>query len=100
MMKPPKTIWVFRTNVSTRMDQHKVKPQLDRLMRKDDKWNFDLEDCDHILRVETSSLAASSIIDVLVHAGYRCEELEDVIPKVSVAIDLYEIDHLRSKQAI
>ncbi len=62
------------------MDIHKLKPLLDRLMQSDEKWNFDLEDCDHILRVETWSLAASTIIDELENAGYWCEELEDLHP--------------------
>ncbi|MDZ4748402.1 MAG: hypothetical protein SH808_07920 [Saprospiraceae bacterium] len=78
LMKLLKTIWVFRTNVSTRMDIDKLKPLLDKFMNPEDKWNFDLEACDHILRVETCSIQASSIIDALQHAGYRCKELEDL----------------------
>ncbi len=62
------------------MDIHRLKPLLDRLMQTDEKWNFDLEDCDHILRVETWSLAASTIIYELENAGYWCEELEDLHP--------------------
>lgn len=48
-------------------------------MHTNDKWNFDLEDCDHILRVETQSLAASTIIHAMEQAGYACTELEDII---------------------
>ncbi len=62
------------------MDIHRLKPLLDRLMQTDEKWNFDLEDCDHILRVETWSVLASTIIAVIENAGFRCEELEDVHP--------------------
>ena len=62
------------------MDMHRLKPLLDRLMQTDEKWNFDLEDCDHILRVETWSISATDINDVLESAGYRCEELEDLHP--------------------
>lgn len=61
------------------MDIHRLKPILDRLVQTNDKWNFDLEDCDHILRVETQSIAASTIIDELKNVGYRCEELEDIL---------------------
>ncbi len=60
------------------MDIHRLKPLLDRLIQTDEKWNFDLEDCDHILRVETWSVLASTIIAVIENAGFRCEELEDV----------------------
>ena len=60
------------------MDIHRLKPLLDRLMQTDEKWNFDLEDCDHILRVETWSVLASTIIAVIENAGFRCAALEDV----------------------
>jgi hypothetical protein len=83
IMKPPKTIWVFRTSVSTRMDILRLKPLLDKLMQREDKWNFDLEDCDHILRFETRSTTASAIIAELEKAGYCCEELEDFISRPS-----------------
>lgn len=73
----PKTIWVFRTSVTMHVDIRRLKPILDRLMHDDDKWNFDLEDCDHILRVETKSLSASEIIYHLEMAGYQCAELDD-----------------------
>lgn len=56
-----------------------MKPILDRLMHEGDKWNFDLEDCDHILRVETKSLTATEIISQMEKAGYQCAELEDDI---------------------
>jgi len=73
----PKTIWVFRTSVSKKEDATKLKPVLNSLMQQGDKWNFDLEDCDHILRVETKTLAAMEIIYQLEKEGYYCAELED-----------------------
>jgi hypothetical protein len=74
---PSKTIWVFRTSVTVHVDIKRLKPVLDRLMCDGDKWNFDLEDCDHILRVETKSLRAAEIIFQMEKAGYQCAELED-----------------------
>lgn len=71
------TIWVFRTSVKMQVDIRRLKPILDRLMHEGDKWNFDLEDCDHILRVETKSLSAPEIIYQMEKAGYQCAELED-----------------------
>lgn len=50
---------------------------LNELMGSGEKWNFDLEDCDHILRVEAVSLQAPVIIRNLAKAGFFCEELED-----------------------
>lgn len=75
------------------MDIHKVKPILDRLMQTDDKWNFDLEDGDHILRVETWSIQASTIITELRNAGYRCAELEDLNPLPTQIIRSMEFEH-------
>ena len=74
------------------MDIHRLKPLLDRLMQTDEKWNFDLEDCDHILRVETWSVLASTIIAVIENAGFRCEELEDVHSMPIHAFRFNEID--------
>ncbi len=72
-----RTIWVFRTSVKMQVDIRRLKPILDRLMHEGDKWNFDLEDCDHILRVETKTLTAAEIISQMEKAGYQCAELED-----------------------
>ena len=58
-------------------DIKKLKPLLDKLMHEGDKWNFDLEDCDHILRVETQTLSATVIIQQLEKVGYKCAVLED-----------------------
>lgn len=82
------------------MDIHKLKPILDRLMQTGDKWNFDLEDCDHILRVETRSISASTILAALENAGYWCEELEDIL-SLSVTVEgSIEIDQTRMGKTI
>ena len=51
--------------------------QLDELLGR--HWNFDLEDCDHILRVIADDLLIQNIVDILVANGFSCEELEDKI---------------------
>ncbi|HSF90218.1 MAG TPA: hypothetical protein VLA46_12425 [Saprospiraceae bacterium] len=99
-MKPPKTIWVFRTSVATRMDLHRLKPVLDRLMPADDKWNFDLEDCDHILRIETRSVSDRAIIDLLANEGYRCEELEDIPSMTFTTFHSFESDYAQTENAM
>ncbi len=40
------------------------------------KWNFDLEDCDNILRIMADDLSPHQIESVLQTAGYDCQELE------------------------
>jgi len=72
-----KTVLVFKTSVTDNRQVGKVKPLLDKLMDRGEKWNFDLEDCDHILRVEAISLQPSVIIQKLENAGFACAELED-----------------------
>ena len=71
------TVLVFKTSVTTNRNVSKVRPLLDRLMDESEKWNFDLEECDHILRVEAVSVQPSAIIKNMQRAGFACVELED-----------------------
>lgn len=72
-----RTVLVFKTSVTNSHKLTAVKPLLDSLMNQNERWNFDLEDCDKILRVEAVSLPASVIIQNLKKAGFACTELED-----------------------
>jgi hypothetical protein len=68
-------IFVFKTSVKTKQQVKKLKPHIDKRLPKA-KWNFDLEDCDRILRVDSEENIVSAIIDLLqIHKVY-CEELE------------------------
>lgn len=40
------------------------------------RWNFDLDDCDKILRVEGSGALGNTISLMLYESGYECTELE------------------------
>lgn len=70
-------VLVFQTSITNHWRVIQVKPVLDNLMHSGEKWNFDLEDCDHILRVEAIKIQASVIIQSLNQAGFICRELED-----------------------
>ena len=72
-MKP---VIVFKTSVTTTAAANGLKPLLDALIRQDERWNFDLQDRDHILRVESITCDAGQVIGVLNVAGYDCEELQ------------------------
>ena len=37
--------------------------------------NFDLEDCDKILRIHAAAISNHKIIDLMNSFGYQCEEL-------------------------
>ena len=72
-MKP---VLVFKTSVNFKAEVRKLKPQLNMLIRLEDRWNFDLEDCDNILRVESADCNADHIKKLLQVAGFDCEELQ------------------------
>ena len=72
-----KTVLVFKTSVTNPGQISRISPLLNNLMEKSERWNFDLEDCDNILRVEAISLQAAAIINNLNRAGFSCVELED-----------------------
>jgi len=68
-------IMVFATSVSAPQQIDSVKPLLSTRTDISD-WNFDLEDCDHILRVVSDGdLSPRQIESLLNGAGFACEEL-------------------------
>ncbi len=68
-------ILVFATNVERKRQVSKIKTLLTCLTGIGD-WNFDLEDCDRILRVESKGISPRRIETVLNNAGFSCRELE------------------------
>jgi len=68
-------ILVFRTNVSHERKIRELTPILDSMDGVID-WNFDLHDCDNILRVVANKTHPNQIENQLLQAGYYCEELE------------------------
>ena len=54
-------IYVFKISVDNKADILKLKPYIEDLVQ-DGKWNFDLDDCDNIFRVETARDIHSSLI--------------------------------------
>lgn len=69
------TVLVFKTSVIKRNQVKRLRPLLDRLMEGNGTWNFDMEDCDNILRVEAHQLSPAAISCVLRLHGFLCEEL-------------------------
>ena len=65
---------VFKTNVEHR----ELAEQLASILRGRFvfcKINFDLEDCDKILRVEGNQICVESIIEIRSTHGFECEVL-------------------------
>jgi hypothetical protein len=68
-------IFVFKTSVQTKVQIKKLKPHIDKRL-PNAKWNFDLEDMDKVLRIDSEENIVLKIIDLLTGHSYRCEELE------------------------
>lgn len=69
-------ILVFKTSVQSPGHIQQVGPHLNSIggvLR----WNFDLDDSDNILRVESENISPRAIESALKHAGCYCEELPD-----------------------
>ena len=67
-------IFVFKTSVKSNMQVNKLKPHIDNLLPIA-KWNFDLEDCDKILRIDSEENIVLEITTLLNIHKFSCEEL-------------------------
>ena len=65
---------VFKTNVE--QPEHS-EMLIDQLINRipNSRINFDLEDCDRILRIEAESVSNQIIIEILQRNGYQAEVL-------------------------
>ena len=68
-------IYVFKTSVKSKAQIKKLKPHLDSSFQ-DIKWNFDLEDCDKILRIESKKNICKKVVNLLRSYHFDCIELE------------------------
>ncbi|MEM1339315.1 MAG: hypothetical protein AAF717_19175 [Bacteroidota bacterium] len=70
-----KTVLVFKTSVTTDKEVRQLSQSLNQLINKNGRWNFDLEDCDNIFRVETQCPDVSAITRLFQNLGFLCEEI-------------------------
>lgn len=68
-------VLVFKTSVATPLQVSRVQPLL-AAMADIKQYNFDLEDCDKVLRVVSSRIEPATINHLLHVAGFACEELQ------------------------
>jgi hypothetical protein len=67
---------VFKTNVQSQYDAIALK----EILLKEFpviQINFDLDDCDKILRMEGKIVPVSSVIQIVKMEGFNCEILEE-----------------------
>lgn len=69
------SILVFKTSVSEHSEVRMLQHCLNNLICPGGYWNFDLEDCDNILKLVNPRLPPSGVIRALGKRGYLCEEL-------------------------
>ncbi|POY36529.1 hypothetical protein C3K47_09120 [Solitalea longa] len=69
-----RTIHIFKTNIN---DEPDVKAIASSLNDFSDilKWNVAIDDCDKILRIESSETEPEGFIRLINTLGYACEEL-------------------------
>ena len=68
-------ILIFKTNVTSRKKVSMIAPLLTSFptIRQ---WNFDLDDRDKVLRIESTELNPGSVESLLLMAGFNCQELD------------------------
>ena len=69
-------ILIFKTNLTHPVHINRVQPYIQEI-RGIQRWNVDIQDCDHVLRIEAKEVSPRSVETVLQQAGYFCEELTD-----------------------
>ncbi|HTF29925.1 MAG TPA: hypothetical protein VK625_13830 [Flavitalea sp.] len=73
--KAEKMIAVFKTGVTNQNDASCLIKTLQN-QYPDYRINFDLEDCDNILRIEGQNIKTRDISEKLQNEGFMCIELE------------------------
>ncbi len=68
-------ILVFKTSLSTVHRIQDIEPSLD-VHPNIYQWNVDLNDDDNILRIMANNMAGHEVENMLLSAGYYCEELK------------------------
>lgn len=69
------SIEIFRTNIQNKRIAGKVLSELNRRF-PNCKINFDLEDCDNILRVAGAEFKIPELVETVTELGFICEILE------------------------
>lgn len=77
-------IEVFKTNVSKRVEAQMLMDTIQSAFRNY-TVNFDLEDCDHILRIksERDAIEVPQLVGLLRRLGFEAEVLPDRVPSPS-----------------
>ncbi len=69
-------ISIFKTNLTNKSRITDIESSLD-IHPDIIKWNVDLNDADNILRIVSNKIVGKEIEEILLSAGYYCEEIPD-----------------------
>ncbi len=69
-------IEVCKTNIKNKTKANAIIKAL-KLRFPESDFNFDLNDCDKILRIESNQNITSSVVEMLNNQGFICEFLEE-----------------------
>lgn len=69
-------IYVFKTSVKSKKSIKGLTLQLNKIEAVS-SWNFDLEDCDNILRIDSQKNIVKNITKILNDFSFECEELNE-----------------------
>ncbi|MBL0735451.1 hypothetical protein JI750_01020 [Flavobacterium sp. GN10] len=75
LQEAEKIVEIFKTNVQKESDRDYIITMMQNQF-PDCKINFDLEDCDKILRVEGFDLQYDKVVSHLYGLGFTCVRLE------------------------
>lgn len=67
-------VYIFKTTVEFKLQIKTIASHLNGIQQID-KWNFDLADCDKILRIEAATLDADMVCKLLKSFRFECVEL-------------------------
>ena len=68
-------VYVLKTSVKYKKQVKIIAKEFDKITEIK-RWNFDLEDCDKILRIETTKKTLKIVCEILNSLNYICEELQ------------------------
>ncbi len=69
------SVEIFRTNIQKKRTAGKVLSELSKRF-PECEINFDLEDCDNILRIAGADFKIQELVETVAELGYFCEILE------------------------
>ncbi len=69
-------VLVFRTSVHSADDVAQLRPALEQVLAREERWTFDLEDRDRVLRIEAAHTAPHAVVAIMHGHGHECVEME------------------------